>query len=427
MLFQMRILVIPVLILVFSLNGLAQCDSTKRPVVLVHGFLASGDTYAGQIQRFINVGYCPDRLFVFDWNSVSGNGKKTDSLLNLFIDNVLSHTGATQIDLAGHSAGGGLGRGFLIDSANAKKVAHYIHLGSRKWSYEYNWFKNDRCLNIYSAGDKVIGTGAGDVAGAVNLDLKDKDHYEVATSEETFEAMYKFLNEDKLPPKIKSKKNGIQISGRAVLLGDNEPVRNGFIYVYRLHPKSGQRLSTTPVAILSVNSKGYWGAFKAAKKTWYEFELTTNEKTQRTISYFFEPFTQSNRFVYLRGFPQGNMIGMMLGNLPQKEDQSVIVIYSSAKAMIAGRDSVTVNGIPVSSAALTPASKTIISSFIFDDGDGKTSGNPLKQFGAAPFIGGVDISLPVNNKKGNTIYYNGRKLVLPPAPSKERILLAVFN
>ena len=410
-----------------TVTSYAQCDTTKRPVVFIHGFLASGDTYAGQIQRFINAGYCENRIFVFDWNSVSGNGKKTDSLLNVFIDNVLSHTGARQVDLVGHSAGGGLGRGYLIDSLNAGKVAHYVHLGSRKWVYEYNWFKNERCQNIYSAGDKVIGTGAADVVGAVNLDLKNKDHYEVATSQETFDAIYQFLNDDKLPQKINTKKRAIKISGRAVLLGDNEPVQNGFINVYQLHPKSGQRLSATPVAILSVNTKGYWGAFTASPKTYYEFELLTDDKAQRTISYFFEPFTQSNPFVYLRGFPRGNMIGMLLGNLPARDDQSAIVVYSANKAMIAGRDSVTINGIPISSAALTPASKTIISSFIFDDGDGKTSGNGLKQFSAAPFIGGVDISLPVNTKKGNTVYYNGRKLVLPSAPSKERILLAVFN
>ena len=413
----------------YCFTGIAytQCDVTKRPVVFIHGFLASGDTYARQIQRFINAGYCADRLFVFDWNSVAGNGKKTDSLLGAFIDNVISHTGSAQIDLVGHSAGGGLGRGYLIDSTGAAKVAHYVHLGSRRWFYEFTWFKNDKCLNIYSREDKVIGTAAGDVEGATNLDLKDKDHYEVATSEETFEAMYKFLNQDRWPAKTKTNATAIQISGRAVMLGDNEPVRNGLINVYQVHPKSGKRLSPTPAAILSVNTKGYWGAFAASKKTYYEFELTTDDKKQRTISYFFEPFTQSNRYVYLRGFPQGNMIGMMLGSLPSQDDQSLIVLYSSNKAMIAGRDSVTVNGIPVSSSILTPATKTIISSFIFDDGDRISSGKAIKQFGAAPFLGGVDISLQVNDKKGNIIYYNGRKLVLPAASSKERILLAVFN
>lgn len=423
----MQKLILSILFCGIALTNYAQCDATKRPVVFIHGFLASGDTYAGQIQRFIKAGYCPDRLFVFDWNTVSGNGKKTDSLLNVFINNVLSQTGALQIDLVGHSAGGGLGRGYLMDSVNAGKVAHYAHLGSRKWTYEYNWFKNNRCLNVYSAGDKVIGTAAGDVEGAVNLDLKDKDHYEVATCEETFTSLYQFFNDGRLPVMGKGRSKSIKISGRAVLLGDNEPIRNGIISVYKLNAKTGRRLSITPEAILTFNSKGYWGAFSAKKKCYYEFELTTDENSQRTISYFFEPFTATNRYVYLRGFPQGNMIGMMLGNLPAKEDQSVIVLYSANKAMIAGRDSVTVNGTPVSSAALTPASKTIISSFIFDDGDGKTSGSGLKQFSAAPFIGGVDIYLPVNNKKGNTVYYNGRKLVLPSAPSKERILLAVFN
>lgn len=426
--YMMKKLFLLILFCCTAIVNYAQCDSMKRPIVFIHGFLASGDTYAGQIQRFINAGYCADQLFVFDWNSVSGNGKKTDSLLSAFINNVLSHTGAKQIDLVGHSAGGGLGRGYLIDSISADKVAHYIHLGSRKWFYEFNWFKNNRCLNIYSAGDKVIGTIGGNVEGAVNLDLKDKDHYEVATSEETFEAMYKFLNEGNLPVKGKSKKvTSVQISGKAVLLGDNEPVLNGLVNIYRLNAKTGTRLSLKPDAIFTINEKGHWGAFTATKKTYYEFELTTDEKSQRTISYFFEPFTQSNRYVYLRGFPQGNMIGMMLGSLPAKDDQSAIVVYSANKAMIAGRDSVTVNGIPVSSVTLTPANKTIISSFIFDDGDGKTTGKGLKQFSAAPFIGGVDISLPVNKKSGNTIYFNGRKLVLPSVPSKGRILLAVFN
>jgi hypothetical protein len=260
------------------------------------------------------------------------------------------------------------------------------------------------------------------------LDLKDKDHYEVATSEETFIAIYKFLNAGDLPTKRKEKKgNAIQISGRAVLLGDNAPVLNGLINIYKLNSKTGARLSPKPDGIFSVTEKGYWLPFTAAKKTYYEFELISDEKNQHIISYFFEPFTKTNRHVYLRSFPQGNMIGMMLGSLPQKDNQSVIVIYSANKAMIAGRDSITVNGTPVSSSQLTPASKTIISSFIFDDGDGITGGKGLKQFSAAPFIGGVDIYLPVNKKAVNTIYYNGRKLILPAMPSKERILLAVFN
>lgn len=411
-----------------AVSTYAQCDATKRPIVFVHGFLASGDSYARQIQRFMEAGYCNDRLYVFDWNSVSGNPKKTDSLLNAFINNVLSHTHATQVDLVGHSAGGGLGRAYLMDSLHSEKVAHYVHLGSRKWTKNFSWFSNKRCLNIFSAGDKVMGSGAGMVEGAVNLDLIDKDHYEVATCLESFEVMYKFLNEGSNPVGKKvMNKQALLISGRAVLLGDNEPVTNGLINIYRLNPKNGARISKKPDAVFTVNEKGYWFGFRAAAKTNYEFELIPGEKKQRVISYFFEPFTAANPHVYLRGFPQGNMIGMMLGGLPRKEDQSVLVVFSANKAMIAGRDSVTVNGTPVSSSALTPASKTIISSFIFDDGDSVTSGNAIKQFSAAPFMGGVDIYLPVSKKAANKIFYNGRELVLPASSSKERIMLAVFN
>jgi hypothetical protein len=405
----------------------AQCDATKRPIVFIHGFLASGDTYAEQILRFKQRIYCANRLFVFDWNSVGGNGKKTDSLLSAFIDNVLAITKATQIDLVGHSAGGGLGRGYLIDSVNALKVAHYVHLGSRKWFYEFSWFPNKKCLNIYSSADMVMGKMGGDVEGANNLDLKDKDHYEAATSAETFHAMYSFFNDGKVESDTYAIFEKSLISGKAVLLGDNTPMVKARVLVHKLNSSRGQRLSKNPFAVFQTDNKGSWGNFIADRKSSYELELIPFDSSQRTISYFFEPFKNPNSYLYLRGFPKGNLIASMLGNLPVKNDQSLIIVFSSQKAVIAGRDSLAINNVPLSSATLTPASKTIISTFLFDDGDGKTSGKPLKQFGTAPFLGGVDVSLPVSKKGIHTVYYNGRKLTLPAKSSKERIMLAVFN
>jgi hypothetical protein len=420
-----KLLFILTVCLVSNIN--AQCDTTKRPIVFIHGFLASGDTYAGQILRFRERLYCSNRLFVFDWNSVGGNGKKTDSLLSAFIDNVLAITKATQIDLVGHSAGGGLGRGYLIDSVNALKVAHYVHLGSRKWFYELSWFPNKKCLNIFSSADMVMGKMGGEVEGAINLDLKDKDHYEAATSAETFHAIDSFLNDGKIGQDTFVIFENSLISGKAVLLGDNTPMVKATVLVHQINSITGQRISKNPFAVFQTDSKGSWGTFIADRKLRYELELVPTDSSQRTISYFFEPFKNPNSYLYLRGFPKGNLIASMLGNLPAKKDQSLIIIFSSQKAVIAGRDSLAINNVPLSSAILTPASKTIISTFVFDDGDGKTSGKPLKQFGAAPFLGGVDVSLPVSKKGIHTIFYNGRKLTLPAKSSKERIMLAVFN
>lgn len=417
------------LLLVYCHHSYAQnnCDNKHLPIIFIHGFMASGDTYAKQIQRFKERMYCSDRLFVFDWNSVGGNGKKTDSLLSTFINEVLAKTGASQIDLVGHSAGGGLGRGYLIDSVNAAKVAHYIHLGSRKWFYEYSWFPNRKCLNIYSDADKIMGSMGGDVEGAVNLKLKDKDHYEVATSMETFQAMYKFLNDNNITTDAYAIFETIKIGGKALLLGDNKPLLNAKVNIYRLNEKSGLRLSQKPDAAFITDTQGTWGTFAASRKHHYEIELIPEDITERTISYFFETFQDPDELVYLRGIPKASMISAMLGKIPNSIDQSLIIIYSANKAMLSGRDSVTVNGTPITSPLLTPASRTVISSFIFDDGDNKTSGNALKQFSISPFLGGVDISLPVNTKNGHVLFYNGRKLVLPAVSSKQRILLAVFK
>ncbi|MBL7748942.1 MAG: hypothetical protein JNM19_16000, partial [Chitinophagaceae bacterium] len=244
---------------------------------------------------------------------------------------------------------------------------------------------------------------------------------------ESFRAIYEFLNDGNKETDDYVIFEKSLISGKAVLLGDNTPMKNATVLVHKLNDRNGARLSKEPFMVFKTSNKGEWGTFIADRKSRYEIELVPADSSQRTISYYFEPFSEPNSYVYLRGFPKGNMVASMLGNLPAKKEQSLIIVYSSQKAVIAGRDSLSVNNIPLSSATLTPASKTIISTFIYDDGDGKTSGMPLKQFSVTPFLSGVDINLPAMKNGTHTIYYNGRKLVLPAKSSKERILLAVFN
>src|SRR5262245_35591583 len=109
-------------------NNNSTCKDSLPPVVMMHGFLASGDTYAKHVMRFTSNGYCGDRLFAYDWNTLAGTNDV--NRLDAFIDDVLQQTGATQVDLMGHSAGGGLGYEYLNDAAHAAKVAHYVHLAS---------------------------------------------------------------------------------------------------------------------------------------------------------------------------------------------------------------------------------------------------------------------------------------------------------
>jgi pimeloyl-ACP methyl ester carboxylesterase len=403
----------------------AQCDPNRRPVIFIHGFLASGDTWSNAVQQFQRSGYCADQLIAFDWNSVGGNAKKTDSLLSDLIDRVLARSGAAQVDLVGHSAGGGVARTYLRDSSRAKQVAHYVHIGSRKWTSAYEWFPNAKCLNIFSSGDRIASSSAGPIEGAVNLSLQNEDHYQVATAPAPIDAMLKFFNSAIDTEKRIVKTNTVQLSGKAVTLGDNQAMGNAAISIYRIRTKDGARQSS-PIR-LQADASGNWGPVELKSNTAYEFELIPATEKPRIISYFFSGFSFSDPLVYLRGFPQGKQVMALLGQVPEREDQSALVIYSAASAMIGGRDSVTVNGISVCSATLTPASKTAITSFIYEDGDGVSTGRTIKQFTATPFISGIDLLLEAGENKLLRLRYNSQQLTLRARPSKERVLLAVFR
>lgn len=415
------------LLLLSSINLNAQCDVDQRPVVFIHGFLASGDTWSNAVKFFQQSGYCKNRLFAFDWNSVGGNGKQNEQLLAQFIEQVKKETGAIQVDFIGHSAGGGLARSYLKDSVQANNIAHYVHIGSRKWTEPYTWFPNERCLNIFSTADRVAGTAAGPVEGAKNLALNEEDHYQVATSIKALAGILNFLAPTKTAAtELLTTKKKVEISGKAVLLGDNMPMKNASVTIYMIKSKNGNRTRKPAISLLTTEN-GAWGPVILQAGMPYEIELLPGDTKKKKISYFFNSFEQDNSLVYLRGFPEGNRISSLLGKFPEEEKQSALVLYAATGALIGGRDSVTVNRFPICSKELTPASKTIITSFIFDDGDGVSSGKTLKQFTVAPFIGGVDRVLPAGKDKKHQIYYNGKLLTVPALPSKDRIILAVLN
>ena len=106
-----------------------QCDTCLYPVVMVHGFLASGDTWAPFHQLFTSNGYKPNLLHAFDWNSLA-QGANHSAALDGFIDRVLAKTKAPKVRLIGHSAGGGLCYTYLSNAARAAKVDGYVHVAS---------------------------------------------------------------------------------------------------------------------------------------------------------------------------------------------------------------------------------------------------------------------------------------------------------
>lgn len=104
-----------------------------QPVVLVHGTFATTSSWTAMIPPLQQAGYC-----VFDLNYgcqffqqlVCGTAPIEDSAgqLATFVNKVLSATGASQVDIVGHSQGGMMPRYYMKFLGGAAKVHQLVGL-----------------------------------------------------------------------------------------------------------------------------------------------------------------------------------------------------------------------------------------------------------------------------------------------------------
>jgi len=413
------------LVLPAVLAGRAQgpCEAGLPPVVFVHGFLGSGDNWAEHARRLEAAGWCPDRILAFDWNSLD-RGARTDSLLDGFIRDALRRTGAGRVVLVAHSAGGGVCARLLSAPERALRVSHYVHIGSSPLAAPPGGVPT---LNIYSDGDRIASRAA-DIPGARNLRLQRPDHLEVATCEEGFRAILDFVapaSGMRSGPRP-SKAGRWQVSGRAVVLGENRPLPGARIEAWAYDTLTGLRLSPTPAWSGLADTAGRWDGFAARDGQAYAFVLTPPQG--RAVQYFLGPVRHHRRFTYLRALPASGMAALLLSGLPSDSNASALAVFTANRAVLHGRDTLACNGTALSGPELTPPAKTCIALFLYDAGSGAmTSGRPIRQFAAAPFLSGAALLLPAGASRTIRLNYNGRDRVLPAIPSREAVLVAVFD
>ena len=401
------------------------CDTTYYPIVMCHGLLASGDTYAGQVKRFAQNHYCGTSTYVFDWNTLGGGSSELE--LDAFIDDVLASTGSAQVELVGHSAGGGLGYDYLSDATRAAKVAHYVHLGSSPQTNAAGPNGEVPTLNIYSPYDAIVA--GEDIPGATNVVLDLKDHYQVATSEETFIEMFKFFRGIAPTSSQIVSDNLRRVGGKVLTLGENDPLVDATVNVYELNSNTGERLELQPLISYMTDVNGNWGSFHAKANTNYEFEVISADPSARKLHYYREPFLTSDNLVYLRAFPPAtSLAGTLLASLPEDDDQAVLISFTASKAVINNRDEMTVEGANLSTAEFASEDNTTIAYFLYDDGNAQTDETEVGLFGFTPFLTGVDVFFPTDQGETVNLVFNGRQINVPSWPSEsEGVTVAVFD
>lgn len=402
----------------------AECDAQHPPIVMVHGFLASSDTWAGHVQRFIANDFCANRFHPFDWNTLDRNADHVASL-DVFIDEVLEEHGADAVDLMGHSAGGGLGISYLEQAERAMKVRRYAHIGSFPAEAPAGPAENPvPTLNVWSPDDLAV-EGA-DIPGAENVQLAGDDHYAVATSARSFAAIYSFFTGQATRNDEAQVEDAPIVGGRMVTLGENRVEEGGLVDVWAL--ETGRPERTRLLRRFEIESDGRWGPFVADPAIRYEFHGTPSDPAAPSVRYFREAFTADQPLVYLRTLPgPGSIASVLLSLLPLDGESVPLVIYNARSAFMVGRDSLTLDGVELLTEASAAPENTSIALFVFDiDRDGESGGSsPL--FDMFPFLAAVDLPILPDASESMSLVFNGRTILLPRDPPGEGIAIAVFD
>ncbi|MBT9559186.1 MAG: alpha/beta fold hydrolase [Myxococcales bacterium] len=404
------------------------CDATRPIVVMAHGFLASGDTWAPHTLRFLANGWCPEALVAFDWNTVAqdvpGAANELDATIDAALAKVatLSPDAPTKVVLVGHSAGGGLGVAYLSDATRAAKVSKYVHVGSTLLKAPPEGVPT---LNLWSEGDAVIGE-KGNIEGATNVMLETEDHFGVATSTRSFEALYAFVAGGVPTFTEPVPTDTVTISGRAVAFGDNKPSKNSRLRVWEVDPTTATRVREAPDYDALTDDLGHFGPLTITPGAHYELLI---EGPGVPVHYYREPFLQNNPLVYLRTLPppDAGLAGALLSSVPFVEGASTLVAFIASRGLRHPDDTLTLDGVSLLSEAIAAPAKTLIALFLYDgDSDPSTQGAQITLFEGFPFLGALDSTNPSEGHA--TFKLNDRSLAVRRWPGDpDGAVIAIFD
>ncbi len=406
----------------------APCDDSRRPLVMVHGFLAAGDTWAPHVDGFAAAGLCRERYHAFDWNSLDMQADHALALDQL-VERVRERHGVTEVDLIGHSAGGSLGYRYLAEPARASKVARYVHVGSNPAPGPAGPAEAPvPTLNVWSPDDTVVE--GDDIDGAANARLPGLDHYAVATAPEAFEAVYRFLY-DEAPTEgpDPGRPERVAISGRALVLGENAPEEGAVVEVRPVQADTGRAAPGEPTGRFVLGEDGVWGPVDVEAGQPYVFSVASTRPGAPVVRYYREPFTRPDHLVYLRTLPTPpSLAGALLAGIPFDDAHPVLVVFSASRAILEGVDSLKIDGEELATPELASAEDTTIALFVYDEGKDRADGAEVGLFSAFPFLSAVDRFLDASLEAPIDVSLNGRRLAVPRWPSAtEGATIVVFD
>ena len=372
--------------------------SPRRPVIFVHGFVGSGAQFESQAMRFTSNGYTADRIGVEEYDSsfaTTTTAKVWDELDGL-VARLLAQSGADKVELVGHSLGTAISQGYLTSSpARAVRVAHYVNVDGAPAASPPGGVPT---LAVWGEGNSAL-----QIVGATNVYQPDHSHVQVATSAETFGAMYRFFTGHAPETTNIVGQDHVVLSGRAALFPTNAGAAGTTLQIWEVERRTGLRKHDKPEATFPIGTDGAWGPFRGSSDEHYEFAIVFPGSTHHFYS---EPFVRSDHLIRLLT----QMPGTGLDSLREKSATTSGLIFIRYKELWgdqgAQNDTLTINGQNVLTPAIAPRAKRLNALFAFDHKlDGVTDlSAPIPVFAALPFISGADVFLPASTPPDRTIH-----------------------
>jgi triacylglycerol lipase len=118
--------VLAALLLPATAHAAQSCPNHPEPVVLVHGTFGDSTNWALDRAQLNAAGYC---TFALDYGTrATGEIAASARQLSAFVDGVLARTGASRVDIVGHSQGGMMPRYYVKNLGGAAKVDDLVGL-----------------------------------------------------------------------------------------------------------------------------------------------------------------------------------------------------------------------------------------------------------------------------------------------------------
>ena len=276
-------------------------DDVALPIVFVHGFAGSAQQFESQAIRFAANGYPQDRIVAFDHDGagldIPGYTLGLDQLINA----TLERFDVDKVYLVGHSRGTFVSSSYLGDPARAAKVAKYVSLDGSP------------CPTVVPCRTITQATNPG------------QSHVEVATSKETFAALYAFLvGTAPQVVDIVAQQAPVELSGRAVNFPANTGREGAHLDVWEIDPATGARIAATPHASFDLGADGAFGPFTVDQGAHYEWVLSA-------------PGSNVQHHLYLQPYPRSSQLVRLLSSPPDGPTRANTNVGPGHSAIIAMR------------------------------------------------------------------------------------------